>query len=182
MTHPIAASPQTPHPGVAAAAAQLEAAQLLDQLQAILARPDAARVLALRDRAQREALDHYLRHPEDAVEDLARRQREPHQRGHEPVHGDVLPALGSQVLIRLGSSPADVPCEVTGYYAHEDLGGNVHLQRVFVRVRLADGSSNARLLSDVRRLDGTAFVKGRPAPSGQEPAGMPAVARQSCRA
>ena len=69
------------------------------------------------------------------------------------VEGDQLPALGSTVLIHLGSTDTWVPHTVAGYYAWGNLGGNDSLHRVFVRVRDADGYLNARLLKDVRKID-----------------------------
>jgi hypothetical protein len=68
----------------------------------------------------------------------------------DPVTGNQLPAIGSEVLIHLGRSDAWVEHTVVGYYAWGDLGGNQSLHRVFVRVRDADGYLNARLLKDVR--------------------------------
>lgn len=68
----------------------------------------------------------------------------------EPVHGDLLPPIGSQVLIHLGSLNRWVEHTVIGYYAWGDLGGNPALHRVFVRVRDDAGYENARLLQDVR--------------------------------
>jgi hypothetical protein len=71
----------------------------------------------------------------------------------EPVDGDVLPAVGSKVLIHLGRQDAWVEHEVTGYYVWGDLGKNPALHRVFVRVKDAQGYDNARLLMDVRPVD-----------------------------
>jgi hypothetical protein len=68
----------------------------------------------------------------------------------ESVDGDVLPAVGSTVLIHLGRQDAWVEHEVTGYYVWSDLGKNPALHRVFVRVKDAQGYDNARLLMDVR--------------------------------
>lgn len=69
----------------------------------------------------------------------------------EPVEGDLLPAIGEEVLIHLARSDKWVPHRVVGYYAWGDHGGNDSLHRVFVRVVDADGYPNARLLKDVRR-------------------------------
>lgn len=69
----------------------------------------------------------------------------------EPVEGDLLPAIGEEVLIHLASSDKWVPHRVVGYYAWCDRGGNKSLHRVFVRVVDRDGYQNARLLCDVRR-------------------------------
>lgn len=76
----------------------------------------------------------------------------------KPVHGDVLPPVGTDVLIHLASKDAWQAHEVTGYYAWPSLNGSVGLQRVFVCVRDSAGYPNARMLCDVRRLDGTAYV------------------------
>ncbi|KRB73478.1 hypothetical protein [Noviherbaspirillum sp. Root189] len=70
----------------------------------------------------------------------------------EPVEGDQLPTIGSNVLIHLNSKNAWVEHTVTGYYAWADLGGNDSLHRVFVRVVDTEGYSNARLLKDVRPI------------------------------
>lgn len=69
---------------------------------------------------------------------------------NEPVEGDLLPPLGSTVLIHLGRSDQWVPHTVVGYYVWGDRKCDPHLHRVFVRVRDADGFLNARLLSDIR--------------------------------
>lgn len=77
----------------------------------------------------------------------------------EPVSGDVLPAVGSTVLIHLGSSDRWVEHTVVGYYAWEsDKGGN-SAQRVFVRVQDKDGYVNSRLLQDIKKPDGSYFLK-----------------------
>lgn len=68
----------------------------------------------------------------------------------QPVHGDLLPPVGSKVMIHLGRQDAWVEHTVTGYYAWGDHDGNDSLHRVFVRVVDADGYPNARLLKDVR--------------------------------
>ena len=67
----------------------------------------------------------------------------------EPVHGDLLPPVGSTVWIRHGRDDDAHECTVLGYYAWGDLGGNRRLSRVFVRVAYArrDGV-NARMLCD----------------------------------
>lgn len=71
----------------------------------------------------------------------------------QPVHGDVLPPIGSTVLIHLARSDSWVPHTVVGYYAWPDLGGNTGLHRLFIRVKDADGYLNARLLEDVITLE-----------------------------
>ena len=68
----------------------------------------------------------------------------------EPVHGDVLPPIGTEVLIHLASLDKWVAHRVVGYYAWPDLKGNASLHRVFVRVVDRDGCLNARLLRDIR--------------------------------
>lgn len=68
----------------------------------------------------------------------------------EPVSGDELPAIGSKVFIRLGSSAAWVEHTVVGYYVWGNHGFDQRVHRVFVRVRDAEGYLNVRLLSDVR--------------------------------
>lgn len=77
---------------------------------------------------------------------------------YEPVYADLLPPLGSDVLIHLSSCDRWVLHTVVGYYVWGDHKGDPHLQRVFVRVADADGCLNSRILADVRRLDGTYFV------------------------
>jgi hypothetical protein len=66
-----------------------------------------------------------------------------------PVEGDLLPPVGSKVLIHLNSLSKWVEHEVVGYYVWGNLGDEENLHRVFVRVVDADGILNARLLSDV---------------------------------
>ena len=67
----------------------------------------------------------------------------------EPVGGDLLPAVGSEVLIHLARSEQWVKHTVIGYYVWGNLDGDPYSQRVFVRVRDADGIENSRLLADV---------------------------------
>jgi hypothetical protein len=73
----------------------------------------------------------------------------------EPVEGDLLPPVGSKVLIHLASQDAWVEHTVTGYYVwpalkHQVYEGQKDAHRVFVRVKDANGYGNARLLSGVR--------------------------------
>ena len=68
----------------------------------------------------------------------------------EPVDGDLLPPVGSKVLIHLARECDWVEHTVTGYYVWGDLGGSPSLHRVFVRVVSADGYPNARMLRDVQ--------------------------------
>lgn len=72
--------------------------------------------------------------------------------GLEPVEGDLLPPVGSKVLIHLASPDAWVEHTVAGYYVWGDLSGDKHLHRVFVRVVSDGGYPNARLLCDVKPL------------------------------
>lgn len=82
----------------------------------------------------------------------------------EPVHDDLLPQLGSKVLIHLASCDKWVEHTVAGFYVWGDLAGDPSLQRVFIRVLDQDGIVNARLLKDVRKLDGQPFIEGKDAP------------------
>ncbi|MDR9847083.1 hypothetical protein [Herbaspirillum huttiense] len=75
----------------------------------------------------------------------------------EPVSGDILPAVGTKVLIHLARADKWVEHTVVGYYVHQALSHQVkgkvedaHVWRVFVRVRDKEGFLNARLLSDIR--------------------------------
>lgn len=67
-----------------------------------------------------------------------------------PVEGDILPAVGSKVLIHLASQDAWVEHTVVGYYVWPNHGLAPRVFRVFVRVRDADGYLNARSLEDIR--------------------------------
>lgn len=67
-----------------------------------------------------------------------------------PVEGDILPAIGSKVLIHLASQDAWVERTVAGYYVWPNHGLAPRVFRVFVRVRDADGYLNARSLEDIR--------------------------------
>ena len=70
-----------------------------------------------------------------------------------PVDGDILPAVGSKVLIHLASQDAWVEHTVAGYYVWPNHGLAPRVFRVFVRVRDADGYLNARSLEDIRYPD-----------------------------
>lgn len=77
------------------------------------------------------------------------------EEGMEPVEGDLLPPVGSKVLIHLGRQDSWVEHTVSGYYVwpackHQVKDGEQDVHRVFVRVKDAKGYDNARLLSDVR--------------------------------
>ena len=77
-----------------------------------------------------------------------------------PVEGDVLPAIGSKVLIHLASSDLWVEHEVVGYYVWEAINelAKPRHHRVFVRVRDTDGILNARHICDLRGI--TAKAEG----------------------
>jgi hypothetical protein len=75
----------------------------------------------------------------------------------EPVDHDLLPPLGSKVLIHLANQDAWVEHTVTGYYVwpalkHQIKKGEKDTHRVFVRVKDAWGYDNARLLSEVKAV------------------------------
>lgn len=75
----------------------------------------------------------------------------------EPVDHDLLPPLGSKVLIHLARQDAWVEHTVTGYYVwpalkHQIKEGEKDAHRVFVRVKDAQGYDNARLLSEVKAV------------------------------
>lgn len=74
----------------------------------------------------------------------------------EPVEGDLLPPVGSKVLIHLARQDEWVEHTVAGYYvwgalSHQVRDGEKDAHRVFVRVKDANGYDNARLLSGVKR-------------------------------
>jgi hypothetical protein len=71
----------------------------------------------------------------------------------DPVHGDLLPPMGSKVLIHLARQDAWVEHTVVGYYVHGAHAGGTHLHRVFVRVKDSEGYSNARMLCDIRPVE-----------------------------
>jgi len=89
----------------------------------------------------------------------------------DPVDGDLLPRIGSEVLIHLARQNEWVKHTVAGYYVWGDHKGDPWLQRVFVRVRSEGGHLNARMLCEVRKMDGTPLVVGRAGPK-QEPCPM----------
>lgn len=76
-----------------------------------------------------------------------------------PVHEDLLPPVGSKVLICLSNLNEWVEHTVTGYYVWPDLNQNLTLQRVFVRVMDKYGCHNARLLKDVKKPNGAPIIK-----------------------
>lgn len=79
----------------------------------------------------------------------------------EPVVGDVLPPVGSDVLIRHGRDDDEHICTVTGYYAWPDLGGNKSLHRVFVRlVYKGTNTEQSRLLCDITAMIAQQGEKG----------------------
>ena len=67
-----------------------------------------------------------------------------------PVESDLLPAIGSKVLIHLAREDKWVEHTVVGYYAWDNLRPDPSLHRVFVRVRDDQGYLNARMLGDIR--------------------------------
>ena len=67
----------------------------------------------------------------------------------EPVGGDLLPAVGSEVLIHLARSEQWVKHTVLGYYVWGNLDGDPYSQRVFVRVRDADGIEGLEAAEDL---------------------------------
>ena len=69
------------------------------------------------------------------------------------VEGDLLPEIGSKVLIHLNSSDTWVEHTVVGYYVWASHEGHKNLHRVFVRVVDEDGILNARSLSDIKIVD-----------------------------
>ena len=87
--------------------------------------------------------------------------------GLEPVEGDLLPPVGSKVLIHLASPDAWVEHTVAGYYVWGDLGGNKHLHRVFVRVVSESGYPNARMLHEVRPLPAAPAIAKQEARDGR---------------
>jgi hypothetical protein len=70
----------------------------------------------------------------------------------QPVAGDLLPPIGSRVLIHLASRDSWVEHTVVGYYVWGTFE-STSLHRVFVRVRSSDGILNARSLCDVRPIE-----------------------------
>jgi hypothetical protein len=85
----------------------------------------------------------------ESVLDFLAGQSAPAAAPLDPVHGDVLPPIGSTVQIQLGDS-GWFDHTVTGYYAWPNHGLDKNVHRVFVRVKDAAGTPNARLLADVR--------------------------------
>lgn len=79
----------------------------------------------------------------------------------EPVHGDVLPPIGSTVYIRHGRDDDAHACTVTGYFAWVDLEGSNLLHRVFVQM-VYEGTDvrQARLLRDCYATAAEALAGG----------------------
>lgn len=67
-----------------------------------------------------------------------------------PIEGDLLPAIGSKVLIHLAREDKWVEHTVVGYYVWDNLRPDPSVHRVFVRVRDDQGYLNARMLGDIR--------------------------------
>lgn len=86
----------------------------------------------------------------------------------EPVHGDVLPPVGSRVYIRHGRDNDAHACMVTGYYAWGDLGGDKRLHRVFVRL-VYEGTDiqQARMLCDCYPTAEAALAQAAPQQEAQ---------------
>jgi hypothetical protein len=83
-------------------------------------------------------------------------QREP----LTPVEGDLLPPVGSKVLIHLARQEEWVEHTVVGYYVWGGLDGrDERMHRVFVRVVSANGFLNARMLRDVRPIEAAHGIK-----------------------
>lgn len=78
------------------------------------------------------------------------------------VHGDLLPPVGSKVLIYLNSHHDWVEHTVAGYYVWGDLKHDPSLQRVFIQVIDGNGYYNARLLREVKTPDGELIIKLAP--------------------
>lgn len=125
---------------------------------------------------ERAAVDFYSQNPSAAVMDfLQRLQRadehvvkgQTSENALPAVEGDLLPPIGSTVLIYLASGDKWAPHTVAGYYVWGDLHGNPELHRVFVRVVDSDDSPNARMLRDIRLPDGR-YAAWR-LPQGAEP-------------
>lgn len=75
-----------------------------------------------------------------------------------PVYGDLLPSIGSQVLIHLASQDKWVAHTVVGYYVWGAFDSDM-LHRVYVRVQDSDGILNARMLRDVRPIEAAHGIK-----------------------
>lgn len=82
--------------------------------------------------------------------------RSPNYHDQEPVSGDVLPKIGSKVLIHLNSVGTWVERTVAGYYAYKATGNCIRsgnerfFHRVYVRVVDDNGFENSRLLCDTK--------------------------------
>jgi hypothetical protein len=82
-----------------------------------------------------------------------------------PVDGDLLPPIGSRVLIHLASCDKWVERTVVGYYVWGSFD-STRLHRVFVRVRCSDGILNARSLCDVRPIEAANGITAAPEKGG----------------
>ena len=95
----------------------------------------------------------------------------------DPIHGDVLPPVGSTVWILHGRDDNAHACVVTGYYAWPDLGGDKSLHRVFVRLNYCGTTTpNARMLCDVWTTEEAALAASTqptPAPTVTDNDGTP---------
>ena len=86
---------------------------------------------------------------QQAIEALKQLGWTPPSKPIPPVEGDLLPPIGSKVLIHLASCDEWVEHEVVGYYVWPELRPGMGY-RVNVRVRDKAGYLNARALKDVR--------------------------------
>lgn len=114
---------------------------------------------------------HFDRAVQKAIQrDRASRAAAPKAAPVEPVHGDVLPPVGSRVYIRHGRDNDAHACTVTGYYAWGDLGGDKRLHRVFVRL-VYEGTDRqqARMLCDCYPTAEAALAQAAPQQEAQEP-------------
>lgn len=119
----------------------------------------------------------------DRSQPLAPQQAAPKAAPGEPVHGDVLPPVGSRVYIRHGRAPGAHACTVTGYYAWGDLGGDKRLHRVFVRlVYEGTDTQQARMLCDCHPTAEAALSEAAPQQEAQDAtvAAFEAVRKKLC--
>lgn len=110
----------------------------------------------------------------DRTHALRMEQAAPKAAPGEPVHGDVLPPVGSRVYIRHGRDNDAHACTVTGYYAWGDLGGDKRLHRVFVQL-VYEGTDRqqARMLCDCYPTAEAALAQAAPQQEAQEPTEIP---------
>jgi len=70
----------------------------------------------------------------------------------DPQTHSLLPPVGARVKIELARPLCLVEVKVTGYTVWADLGGDPHLNRVFVNVLDNEGYPNSRLLKDIHPI------------------------------